>query len=244
MGSSAGYSSTPLAQKLGLKDGQRVLFINLPVAQLELTRSRDFAEVKVIGQAAFGDDRRDYDVIHLFTAARTVLETLARPMMDAIARNGMIWISWPKKAAKIATDMTEDVIRTVILPLGLVDVKVCAVDDVWSGLKLMIRKEPAMKTGRWSIVAPGCLVASFLVYPVLAAAPSAAQKTEFHSVCMGIAHDETLCSCKAEATPRLIDSDFMSVVIASMKGKSLDPKYAVAYNTYVAKSNQICKPNY
>ncbi|WDR04460.1 hypothetical protein PSQ90_08875 [Devosia rhodophyticola] len=101
-----------------------------------------------------------------------------------------------------------------------------------------------MKPGGWSVMALGGLVASFLVLPVLAAPPSAAQKTEFHSVCMGIAHNETLCSCKAEATPRLIDSDFMAVVIASMKGKTLDPKYAVAYNTYVAKSNQICKPNY
>ena len=77
-----------------------------------------------------------------------------------------------------------------------------------------------------------------------AAAPTAEQKAEFHRVCMGIAQDETLCSCKAEATSKLIDSDFMTVVIASMSGKTLDPQYAVRYNDYVARSNQICKPNY
>ncbi|WDR04459.1 DUF3052 domain-containing protein [Devosia rhodophyticola] len=141
MGSSAGYSGTPLAQKLGLRDGQRVLFIDLPTAQRELIGSRNFLDVAQIEVDQFGRDWSGFDVIVLFTSARAVLEKLARPMMDAIARNGMVWISWPKKAAKIATDITEDVIRSVVLPLGLVDVKVCAVDDVWSGLKLMIRKE-------------------------------------------------------------------------------------------------------
>ena len=77
-----------------------------------------------------------------------------------------------------------------------------------------------------------------------AAAPTAEQKAQFHSVCMSIAQDETLCSCKAEATDKLIDSDFMAVVIDSMRGKTLDPQYAVRYNDYVAHSNQICKPNY
>ena len=81
------------------------------------------------------------DVIHLFTTARAVLEDLAQRLMDLMARNGMLWVSWPKKAAKVATDITEDVIRDVLLPLGLVDVKVCAVDQTWSGLKMMIRKE-------------------------------------------------------------------------------------------------------
>ena len=78
----------------------------------------------------------------------------------------------------------------------------------------------------------------------MAAPPTSEQKAEFHATCMGIAQDETLCSCKAEATDKLIDSDFMTVVIASMGGKTLDPKYAVRYNDYVAHSNQICKPNY
>jgi hypothetical protein len=70
-----------------------------------------------------------------------VLEDNAGPLMDSIVRDGTIWISWPKKASKVATDITEDVIRDVVLPIGLVDVKVAAVDEVWSGLKLVIRKE-------------------------------------------------------------------------------------------------------
>ena len=70
-----------------------------------------------------------------------MLDCKLRMMLPLIARDGMIWISWPKKAAKVETDITEDVIRAVALPLGLVDVKVCAVDETWSGLKLVIRKE-------------------------------------------------------------------------------------------------------
>ena len=90
----------------------------------------------------------------------------------------------------------------------------------------------------------GLLLAGLGASAALAAAPSAAQKAQFHGVCMSIAQDETLCSCKAEATSKLIDSEFMAVVIASMGGKTLDPQYAVRYNDYVAHSNQICKPNY
>ncbi|WP_137150563.1 DUF3052 domain-containing protein [Devosia sp. FKR38] len=137
----AGYSGTPLANKLGLKDGQRVLFIDLPASLAELATARDFVETARLPAGALDAITPGYDVIHLFTAARATLETLAQRLMDLIARNGMIWVSWPKKAAKRATDITEDVIRTVVLPLGLVDVKVCAVDATWSGLKLMIRKE-------------------------------------------------------------------------------------------------------
>lgn len=137
----AGYSGTPLAQKLGLKDGQRVLFIDLPASLAELATCRDFVETSGRSADALGGLTPGYDVIHLFTTARATLEALAQRLMDLIARNGMVWVSWPKKAARLATDITEDVIRTVVLPLGLVDVKVCAVDATWSGLKLMIRKE-------------------------------------------------------------------------------------------------------
>jgi len=80
-------------------------------------------------------------VIHGFTASRAVLADAAKPLMDSIDRDGSIWISWPKKASKVATDITEDVIREVVLPIGLVDVKVAAVNEIWSGLKLVIRKE-------------------------------------------------------------------------------------------------------
>ncbi|MGV8853528.1 MAG: DUF3052 domain-containing protein [Devosia sp.] len=141
MAQAAGYSGTPLAQKLGLKDGQRALFIDLPDAAADLLTARAFSEVSRRTADNLGGLTPGYDVIHLFTAARAVLEELARCLIALIARNGMIWVSWPKKAAKMATDITEDVIRAVVLPLGLVDVKVCAVDQTWSGLKLVIRKE-------------------------------------------------------------------------------------------------------
>lgn len=139
--SDAGYSGTPLAKKLGLKDGQRALFIDLPEDLAELTQARQFVEASRITADQVGTASPGYDFVHLFTATRSVLEALALPLMKLIARDGMIWVSWPKKAAKLATDITEDVIRAVLLPIGLVDVKVCAVDQTWSGLKLVIRKE-------------------------------------------------------------------------------------------------------
>ena len=80
--------------------------------------------------------------------------------------------------------------------------------------------------------------------PAFAAAPTDAQKAEFHTVCMGIAENETLCSCKADAAMTLIDEPFMAMVIGAMKGASVPKETYVAYNTYVAKSNQVCKPNY
>ena len=136
-----GYSGTPLPQKLGLRDGQRALFVGLPEELGELASARAFADIR----AASWDDWREgaagWDFVHGFTASRGVLEDNAKPLMDAIDRDGMIWMSWPKKASKVPTDITEDVIREVVLPIGLVDVKVAAVSDVWSGLKLVIRKE-------------------------------------------------------------------------------------------------------
>ncbi len=139
--SNSGYSGTPLGKKLGLKDGQRALFIDLPADLADLTTSRQFTESTRITIGQLGDAAPGYNFIHLFTTARAVLESLAQPLMNLIARDGMIWVSWPKKAAKVATDITEDVIRDVVLPIGLVDIKVCAVDEIWSGLKLVIRKE-------------------------------------------------------------------------------------------------------
>ena len=134
-----GYSGTPLPRKLGLKDGQRVLFLDLPGELSDLAVAAAFGEVRRVGWADW--DGTGWDVVHGFTASRAVLEANAKPLMGAIARDGMIWVSWPKKASKVATDITEDVIREVVLPIGLVDIKVAAVSDVWSGLKLMIRKE-------------------------------------------------------------------------------------------------------
>jgi len=88
------------------------------------------------------------------------------------------------------------------------------------------------------------LALSMLAGAALAAPPTGEQKAEFYRTCMGIAQNETLCSCKAEAALTLIDSDFMTVVIDSMRGKTLPVQYSVAYNTYVGRSNQVCKPNY
>lgn len=141
MTTAPGYSGTPLAQKLGLKDGQRVLFISLPKDLKDLRKARSFVEIAEAGWDTFTDGDPGYDVIHGFTASRAVLEKSAKKLMGQIDRDGSIWISWPKKASKVATDITEDVIREVVLPIGLVDVKVAAVSDIWSGLKLVIRKE-------------------------------------------------------------------------------------------------------
>lgn len=137
---STGYSGTPLAQKLGLKDGQRVLFISLPKELNELRVSRHFLAMAQAGWETWQDGDRGYDFIHGFTASRAVLEANVKPLMESIDRDGTIWISWPKKASEVPTDITEDVIRDVVLPIGLVDVKVAAVSDIWSGLKLCIRK--------------------------------------------------------------------------------------------------------
>jgi len=137
----AGYSATPLAQKLGLRDGQRVLFIALPPELEGLRRARRFAEVFEAGWETCTDGAPGYDIIHGFTSVRAVLQHHARRLLDMMARDGAIWVSWPKRASKVKTDIGEDAIRAVALPLGLVDVKVAAVSDVWSGLKLVLRKE-------------------------------------------------------------------------------------------------------
>lgn len=135
-----GYSGTPLPQKLGLKDGQHVLFLDLPEVLSDLATSRAFASAERTGWDGLAT-ASNLDLIHGFTASRAVLEDSARPLMAAIAPAGSIWISWPKKASRVPTDITEDTIREVVLPIGLVDIKVAAISDIWSGLKLVIRKE-------------------------------------------------------------------------------------------------------
>jgi hypothetical protein len=131
----AGYSGTPLVKKLGLATGQRV-FVEAPpddyLMLLEpLPENIEFA-TRLGGQ---------FNFIHLFVKAEARLRERLPVLMAKLQPDGMIWISWPKKASQVATDITEDTIRKVALPLGLVDVKVCAVDATWSGLKLVIRKE-------------------------------------------------------------------------------------------------------
>jgi hypothetical protein len=130
----ADYSGTPLARKLGLKPGMRAWRSGMPASIEEHT-------LEVVPGLAFTDDEEPpLDYAHLFTASRCELEEALDGLRRVLAPAGMIWVSWPKKAAKVPTDITEDVVREVALRLGLVDVKVCAVDDVWSGLKLVIRK--------------------------------------------------------------------------------------------------------
>ncbi|MEQ1768974.1 MAG: DUF3052 domain-containing protein [Devosia sp.] len=136
-----GYSGTPLPQKLGFKDGQRVMFIGLPPDLGDLRTSRNFVELADAAWDTFSAGKPGYQVIHGFTASRAVLQKAAKKLMALIDRDGAIWISWPKKASRVETDITEDVIREVVLPTGLVDVKVAAVSEIWSGLKLVIRKE-------------------------------------------------------------------------------------------------------
>jgi hypothetical protein len=131
----AGYSGTPLAKKLGIKEGDKLYTKNAPSHYLELLASLP------LGVEVTAHPFNNLDIVHFFTYKRSELEKSLPALMEKIKQNGMIWISWPKKASKLPTDITEDVVREVALPLGLVDVKVCAVDEIWSGLKLVIRKE-------------------------------------------------------------------------------------------------------
>jgi hypothetical protein len=129
----AGYSGTPLAQKLGIKPAMTVTVINQPADYRQL-----------LGEGAEGvefSDRTSTDssFVHLFTTRRSELEKQFSQLRKKIPDTGTIWVSWPKKSAGVPTDVTEDVIRAVALPLGFVDVKVCAIDETWSGLKLMVR---------------------------------------------------------------------------------------------------------
>ena len=132
----AGYSTTPLPKKLGLKDGQAVCFINLPESLRWLTEAAQFIDLTDTPEPG-----GELDAVHLFVMSRDQLGTLLPQARLAMAQAGMIWVSWPKKASKVETDMSEDAVREAAFPLDLVDVKVCAVDDIWSGLKLVIRKE-------------------------------------------------------------------------------------------------------
>lgn len=131
----AGYSGTPLAKKLGLKDGMRVWFQDMPPGVL-LEIAESGVALKRLKKL-----ESPVDFAHIFVVRRKDLEAAVKSLRPVIAEDGMIWVSWPKKAAKIETDIVEGVIRDVILNGDLVDVKVCAVDAIWSGLKLVIRKE-------------------------------------------------------------------------------------------------------
>ncbi|HEY4282907.1 MAG TPA: DUF3052 domain-containing protein [Chthoniobacterales bacterium] len=135
----AGYSETPLAQKLGIKPAATVVLLNGPSNYRKLlgtaAKSAKFAN-SAAGRPEF---------VHLFVTSRADLAKRLQELRKKLAETGMLWVSWPKKSSGVRTDVTEDVIRAVALPLNFVDVKVCAVDETWSGLKLVIRREHRKK---------------------------------------------------------------------------------------------------
>jgi hypothetical protein len=132
---SAGYSGTPLSKKLGIKSGFKLYVCNAPPEYATWLEPLP-ADVEWSKRLS-----KTTDLVHLFTTRQVELKKKLSTYRQLIQPAAMIWVSWPKKAAKVATDITEDSIRDIALPLGLVDIKVCAVDSIWSGLKLVIRKE-------------------------------------------------------------------------------------------------------
>jgi hypothetical protein len=136
--SAAGYSGKPLWQKLGLKAGQRLYVADGPrnLPQLLEGAPNAVARLPRLGE---------FDVALLFVTSRRALAAALARALPKLAEGGMIWVAWPKKASGVATDVTEDTVRDVALPLGIVDVKVCAIDATWSGLKLLRRRAPVPK---------------------------------------------------------------------------------------------------
>jgi hypothetical protein len=131
----SGYSGTPLPQKLGIKPGLIVVTINAPTNYRRL--------LGTITEAVTFSDRLkpDSSFVHVFIKKRSELEKRLPMLREKVAGTGTVWVSWPKKSSGVLTDVTEGVVRAVSLPLGFVDVKVCSVDEIWSGLKLVVRRE-------------------------------------------------------------------------------------------------------
>lgn len=130
----AGYSGTPLANKLSLKNGMRVWWDQMPPSVRAEIAAEGF-QLQLLN-----NPEPPIDAAHIFVTERAVLVSRLHELIPLLGPSAFIWVSWPKKAAKVPTDITEDTIREICLPMGLVDVKVCAVDDTWSGLKLMRRR--------------------------------------------------------------------------------------------------------
>ncbi len=130
-----GYSGTPLVKKLGIGAGADVAILNRPAEYGSLLG--DLPEGARLGTALL----KTTTLVHLFATERHALMEQLTSLRAKLGETVPVWVSWPKKSAKVATDITEDTIREVALPLGYVDIKVCAVSDVWSGLKLVVRKE-------------------------------------------------------------------------------------------------------
>jgi hypothetical protein len=141
----AGYSGTPLAKKLGIKEDFRTALLHVPGdVKTELRDALRKCQIQPITS-------KSLDFVFLFAKSRAGLELELRPAARALAPAGMLWISWPKKSSGVATDLTENVIRLVGLDAGLVDIKVCAVTDVWSGLKFVIPVKNRPKETQLSI---------------------------------------------------------------------------------------------
>jgi hypothetical protein len=130
----AGYSGTPLAKKLGIRAGARLYLHGSPANYAQLIAPLPEGVQTVPRMDA------DTDLAHLFASRRAELRATLLRLRRAMRDDAVIWVSWPKRASGVATDVTEDVVRELALPLRLVDIKVCAVDEVWSGLKLVVRK--------------------------------------------------------------------------------------------------------
>ena len=131
----AGYSGTPLVCKLGIKPGSHVLVLDAPKGYLGLLH--DLPEHVRFVSTASGST----DLVHTFCTTKTAMAKALAALRRKLSPTAVIWVSWPKKSSRVETDITEDIVREAALPLGLVDVKVCAIDEVWSGLKLVVRKE-------------------------------------------------------------------------------------------------------
>ena len=131
----AGYSGTPLAQKLGIKEQTSVAVVDAPKGYRRLLEPLP-AAVRFSSKID-----KTTDIVHVFSTEKSELSRELVNYRKTLGPSAAVWVSWPKKSAKVPTDITEDVIRELALPLGFVDIKVCAVDEVWSGLKLVVRKE-------------------------------------------------------------------------------------------------------
>ena len=130
----AGYSGTPLPQKLGVKPGLTVVTIDAPTNYRRLLGT-------ILKGVTFSDRLKpDSTFVHVFIKKRSELTKRLPVLREKVADAGTVWVSWPKRSSGVPTDVTEDVVRAAALPLGFVDVKVCAIDDTWSGLKLMVRR--------------------------------------------------------------------------------------------------------
>ncbi|GGI55768.1 DUF3052 domain-containing protein [Winogradskyella haliclonae] len=128
----SGYSGTPLAKKLGIKNGFKIKIVNEPEGYFELFLDLP-EDLKKIA-----DIKTKKDFIHFFTKNASQLDNAIKELKQEMEQNGMLWISWPKKASKVETDLNGNIVREIGLKNGLVDIKVCAINDVWSGLKFVI----------------------------------------------------------------------------------------------------------